>query len=46
MQYLLQCMEPKSRAEQLVSSYLATTENYLKAIEQLKERFGHNDLFV
>lgn len=39
-------MEPNSRTEQLVSSYSETAENYLKAIEQLEERFGHNDLQI
>ncbi|GFS77843.1 uncharacterized protein TNCV_3031701 [Trichonephila clavipes] len=37
MQYLLQSMEPKSKAERLVLSFPATAENYPKAIDQLKE---------
>ncbi|GFT72658.1 uncharacterized protein TNCV_755671 [Trichonephila clavipes] len=44
MQYLLQSMEPKSKAERLVLSFPATAENYPKAIDQLKERFGREDL--
>ncbi|GFT70284.1 uncharacterized protein TNCV_3457231 [Trichonephila clavipes] len=44
MQYLLQSVEPKSKAERLVLSFSATAENYPKAIDQLKERFGREDL--
>ncbi|GFU59792.1 integrase catalytic domain-containing protein [Trichonephila clavipes] len=36
MQYLLQSVEPKSKAERLVLSFPATAENYPKAIDQLK----------
>ncbi|GFU30829.1 integrase catalytic domain-containing protein [Trichonephila clavipes] len=46
MHYLLQSMEPKSKAERLVLSFPATAENYPKAIDQLKERFGREDLLV
>ncbi|GFW72013.1 integrase catalytic domain-containing protein [Trichonephila clavipes] len=46
MQYLLQFVEPKSKAERLVLSFPATAENYHKAIDQLKERFGREDLLV
>nr|XP_042902851.1 uncharacterized protein LOC107439364 [Parasteatoda tepidariorum] len=46
MQYLLQSMEPKSKAERLILSFPATAANYSKAIEQLKERFGREDLLV
>ncbi|GFV75978.1 DUF1758 domain-containing protein [Trichonephila clavipes] len=46
MQYLLQSMKPKSKAERLVLSFPATAENYPKAIDQLKERFGREDLLV
>ncbi|GFS51790.1 uncharacterized protein TNCV_321691, partial [Trichonephila clavipes] len=46
MQYLLQSMEPKSKAERLVLNFPATAENYPKAIDQLKERFGREDLLV
>ncbi|GFX43586.1 uncharacterized protein TNCV_510351 [Trichonephila clavipes] len=45
MQYLLQSVEPKSKAERLVLSFPATAENYPKAIDQLK-RFGREDLLV
>ncbi|GFV93186.1 DUF1758 domain-containing protein [Trichonephila clavipes] len=44
MQYLLQSVEPKSKAERLVLSFPATAENYPKANDQLKERFGREDL--
>ncbi|GFV14936.1 uncharacterized protein TNCV_3642981 [Trichonephila clavipes] len=46
MQYLLQSVEPKLKAERLVLSFPATAENYPKAIDQLKERFGREDLLV
>ncbi|GFW58310.1 DUF1758 domain-containing protein [Trichonephila clavipes] len=46
MQYLLQSVEPKSKAERLVLSFPATAENYPKAIDQLKEKFGREDLLV
>ncbi|GFV68045.1 DUF1758 domain-containing protein [Trichonephila clavipes] len=46
MQYLLQSMEPGSKAERLVLSFPATAANYPKAIDQLKERFGREDLLV
>ncbi|GFX04925.1 integrase catalytic domain-containing protein [Trichonephila clavipes] len=39
-------MEPKSKAERLVLSFPATAENNPKAIDQLKERFGREDLLV
>ncbi|GFX48854.1 hypothetical protein TNCV_902361 [Trichonephila clavipes] len=39
-------MELKSKAERLVLSFPATAENYPKAIDQLKERFGREDLLV
>ncbi|GFV88109.1 uncharacterized protein TNCV_3242581 [Trichonephila clavipes] len=46
MQYLLQSVKPKSKPERLVLSFPATAENYPKAIDQLKERFGREDLLV
>ncbi|XP_054717590.1 uncharacterized protein LOC129226986 [Uloborus diversus] len=46
MQHLIQSMEPGSKAERLVLSFPATGENYCKAIQQLKERFGRDDLLV
>ncbi|GFX08134.1 uncharacterized protein TNCV_4783491 [Trichonephila clavipes] len=38
MQYLLQSVEPKSKAERLVLSFPATAGNYPIEIDQLKER--------
>ncbi|GFU31070.1 DUF1758 domain-containing protein [Trichonephila clavipes] len=46
MQYLLQSVEPKSKAERLVLSFPATAENYPKIIDQLKERYGCENLLV
>ncbi|GFT16664.1 integrase catalytic domain-containing protein [Trichonephila clavipes] len=46
MRYLLQSVEPHSKAERLVLSFPVTAANYSKAIEQLKERFGRDDLLV
>ncbi|GBM52959.1 hypothetical protein AVEN_111311-1 [Araneus ventricosus] len=45
-QYLYQCMVPESRAARLISSFPITTENYSKAIQQLKARFGREELLV
>ncbi|GBO10837.1 hypothetical protein AVEN_48012-1 [Araneus ventricosus] len=45
-QYLYQSMVPDSRAARLISSFPITTENYPKAVEQLKLRFGREDLLV
>ncbi|GBM31122.1 hypothetical protein AVEN_82059-1, partial [Araneus ventricosus] len=46
MQYLLQAVVPKTKAARVVESFPATAENYPKAIAQLKERFGRDDLLV
>ncbi|GFX11763.1 DUF1758 domain-containing protein [Trichonephila clavipes] len=46
IQYLLQFVEPHSKAERLVLSFSATAANYSEAIEQLKERFGRDDLLI
>ncbi|KAJ8979702.1 hypothetical protein NQ317_000987 [Molorchus minor] len=45
-QYLIQSTVSKSRARLLVESYPQTSENYLKAIESLKSRFGREDLLI
>ncbi|GBM65477.1 hypothetical protein AVEN_240799-1 [Araneus ventricosus] len=45
-QYLYQCVVPESRAAGLISSFTFTTENYSKAIQQVKARFGREDLLV
>ncbi|XP_055928099.1 uncharacterized protein LOC129959307 [Argiope bruennichi] len=45
-QYLYQAMVPESKAARLVSSFPITSENYSKAVQQLKIRFGREDLLV
>ncbi|XP_035216908.1 uncharacterized protein LOC118190318 [Stegodyphus dumicola] len=45
-QYLIQCMLPGARAKEIVYSYPPTAENYTKAIESLKARFGSKELLV
>ncbi|KAF8766380.1 hypothetical protein HNY73_019446 [Argiope bruennichi] len=45
-QYLIQAVEEGSKAERLVQSFPATASNYPKAIQQLQERFGRDDLLV
>ncbi|GFV98142.1 integrase catalytic domain-containing protein [Trichonephila clavipes] len=44
-QYLYQSMEPDSKAARLISSF-PIAENYPKTVEQLKLRFGREDLLV
>ncbi|GFY59016.1 DUF1758 domain-containing protein [Trichonephila inaurata madagascariensis] len=39
-------MEPDSKSTRLISSFPITAENYPKALEQLKLRFGREDLLV
>ncbi|GFV98312.1 RNA-directed DNA polymerase from mobile element jockey [Trichonephila clavipes] len=46
MQFLLQSVEPKSKAERLVLSFPATAEIFPKAIDQLKEGYGREYLLV
>ncbi|GFY11231.1 uncharacterized protein TNCV_4472171 [Trichonephila clavipes] len=46
MQYLVASVEPKSKAERVILSFPATAANYPKAVDQLKERFGREDLLV
>ncbi|GBM61705.1 hypothetical protein AVEN_57133-1 [Araneus ventricosus] len=46
MQYLIQVVEGGSKAERLVQSFPATASNYPKAIQQLQERFGRDELLV
>ncbi|GFY35955.1 putative RNA-directed DNA polymerase from transposon X-element [Trichonephila clavipes] len=45
MHYLIQCSVPGSKMFSLVSSFPPTKENYRKAVQQVKERFGR-DLLV
>ncbi|XP_054287608.1 uncharacterized protein LOC129003337 [Macrosteles quadrilineatus] len=44
--YLVQATLANSRARQLVESYPATSENYSKALQSLKSRFGRDDLLI
>ncbi|XP_054279009.1 uncharacterized protein LOC128997397 [Macrosteles quadrilineatus] len=44
--YLVQATLANSRARQLVESYPATAENYSKALQSLKSRFGRDDLLI
>ncbi|GFY61910.1 integrase catalytic domain-containing protein [Trichonephila inaurata madagascariensis] len=45
-QYRLQAVVPKSKAARVVEIFPATADNYPKAIAQLKDRFGREDLLV
>ncbi|GFY18322.1 uncharacterized protein TNCV_2047281 [Trichonephila clavipes] len=45
-QYLLQAVVSNSKAARVVESFPATADNYPKAITQLQERFGREDLLV
>ncbi|GBM66145.1 hypothetical protein AVEN_68275-1 [Araneus ventricosus] len=45
-QYLYQCMVHESRSARLIFSFPITAENYSKAIQQLKARFGREELLV
>ncbi|GFW41203.1 putative RNA-directed DNA polymerase from transposon X-element [Trichonephila clavipes] len=46
MHYLIQCSVPDSKMFRLVSSFPPTKENYSKAVQQVKKRFGREDLLV
>ncbi|GFY37277.1 uncharacterized protein TNIN_2231 [Trichonephila inaurata madagascariensis] len=45
-QYSYHSMEPDSKAARLISSFPITAENYPKTVQQLKLRFGREDLLV
>ncbi|GFY34712.1 histone H3.3 [Trichonephila clavipes] len=45
-QYLIQCMSPGTRVKEIIDGYPPTAENYTKAIENLKARFGREELLV
>ncbi|GBN70456.1 hypothetical protein AVEN_228019-1 [Araneus ventricosus] len=45
-QYLLQTVVPESKASRVIESFPATADNYPKAISQLQERFGRDDILV
>ncbi|GFY17332.1 putative RNA-directed DNA polymerase from transposon X-element [Trichonephila clavipes] len=46
MHYLIHCSVPGSKMSRLVSSFPPTKENYRKAVQQVKELFGREDLLV
>ncbi|GFT39108.1 integrase catalytic domain-containing protein [Trichonephila clavipes] len=45
-QYLIQATTPKSRARDIVESFQATPENYRKAFEYMRMRFGQEDVLI
>ncbi|GBO14559.1 hypothetical protein AVEN_211490-1 [Araneus ventricosus] len=45
-QYLVQVTVVGSRAREVVESFPPTGENYAKAVDSLKDRFGREDLLV
>jgi hypothetical protein len=45
-QYLVQATVAGSRAREVVESFPLTSENYSKAVDSLKMRFGREDLLV
>ncbi|GBM14635.1 hypothetical protein AVEN_84131-1, partial [Araneus ventricosus] len=45
-QYLIQSTVPGSAPREIVESFPATAENYKKAVEYLKERFGKESVLV
>ncbi|GFW63987.1 uncharacterized protein TNCV_706921 [Trichonephila clavipes] len=45
-QYLIQATTPKSRARDIVESFPATPENYRKAFDYLRRRFGQEDVLI
>lgn len=45
-QYLIQAIEPSTRAYEIVQSFPASDENYPKAIQALTERFGKKKLLT
>ncbi|GFU96805.1 integrase catalytic domain-containing protein [Trichonephila clavipes] len=45
-QYLIQATTPKFRARDIVESFPATPENYRKAFEYLRMRFGQEDVLI
>lgn len=45
-QYLLQSVQPNTRAKELLESYPITSENYPKAVSAFQDRFGNEELLV
>ncbi|GFY40884.1 putative RNA-directed DNA polymerase from transposon X-element [Trichonephila inaurata madagascariensis] len=46
MHYLIQCSVPGSKIFRVVSGFPPTKETYSKAVQQIKEQFGREDLLV
>jgi hypothetical protein len=44
--YLIQATVPKSKARDIVDSFPTTADNYSKAVEHLKNRFGREDILI
>lgn len=44
--YLLQSLEPRSEAYEIVTAYPQSNENYPEAVQALKKRFGDEDLLL
>ncbi|UYV72420.1 hypothetical protein LAZ67_9003051 [Cordylochernes scorpioides] len=44
--YLVQSMQSNTRARELIESYPQTADNYAKAVQALKQRYGQKDLLV
>ncbi|UYV63047.1 hypothetical protein LAZ67_2002938 [Cordylochernes scorpioides] len=44
--YLVQSMQSNTRARELIESYPQTAENYAKAVQALKQRYGQKALLV
>ena len=45
-QYLIQATASGTRAREIVDSFPPTAENYAKAIDSLKSRFGREELLM
>ncbi|XP_054259236.1 uncharacterized protein LOC128983979 [Macrosteles quadrilineatus] len=45
-QYLIQSLKPGSSPRELVESFPPSRTNYVKALEQLKARFGRDDFLI
>ncbi|GFW79867.1 uncharacterized protein TNCV_3898681 [Trichonephila clavipes] len=44
--YLIQSIAPRSSPREIVESFPATAENYKKAVEYLKERYGNTSVLI
>ena len=46
LKYLKQVMEVGSKEESIVGSYPTTAENYRRALDSLKSRFGRDNMLI